>query len=176
MSHTVTISIELRDRIALAAAVLSMKGTVLGEGTHQGYQGMGMNNREAGFGFNLPGWRFPLVLRAEDNTLAFDDYNGSWGNRADIDTLKGLYAVQVARQKVTELGWQSEIQADGKLLIYHPDGGTFTVSETGVLDATGFIGKTCDVAAVIENAMGTVSERVNKVEYEEIEIHILEDE
>ena len=70
MSHTVKINVEFQDRAVLAAAVTAMGGKVIGEGTHTMYYG---NPAEVGFGFTLPNWRFPLVVRA-DNSLAFDDY------------------------------------------------------------------------------------------------------
>jgi hypothetical protein len=168
MSHTVKIAIEFQNRTALSAAVEAIGGTVRGEGTHYLFAG-----QEQGFCFELPGWRYPLVLRS-DNTLAFDDYHGSWGNVKDIDKLKGAYAIEAAHQAASEQGWISERQADGTLLIYHPSGGTFTVTNEGVMDATGFVGTSCDVAAVIEAALGPVSERQNKADYYVESVHIRE--
>ena len=160
MSHTVKINVEFQDRAVLAAAVTAMGGRVLGEGRHNLYGGQ----FEVGLGFTLPNWRFPLVLKA-DNSLAFDDYRGSWGNRADITKLTGLYAVQKARAAATAQGWMSEIQANGTLLIYHPDGGSMTVKLDGSVDCDGFVGQGCNAATVIENSIGRTEERNDKPEF-----------
>lgn len=168
MSHTVKIAIEFMNRTALAAAVAAIGGNVLGEGTWRLYAG-----QEQGFGFNLPAWRYPLVVR-KDNTLAFDDYHGSWGNRADIDKLKGFYAIEAAYQAASEQGWIADRQTDGSLLIYHPDGGTITVSATGEVDCNGFAGQGCDVASKISDALGQTLERQNKAEYFAESAHIRE--
>ncbi|HTA46392.1 MAG TPA: hypothetical protein VK789_28310 [Bryobacteraceae bacterium] len=165
VSHTVKVTVELRNREALTGAILNMKGEVLGEG--QFYIG-GMQN---GFGFRLPNWQYPLCLLA-DNNLAFDDYNGRWGKVEDIKTLEGHYAVEVGRLKANELGWMNELQANGDLLIYYPAGGTMTVKANGSVETSGFVGTGCDVSAAIENAIGTAYDRVNTEEYFIEEAHI----
>jgi len=160
VSHTVSMNVEFRDHEALAEAATRMGGTVLGAGQHRLYAGV-----EDGFGFTLPKWRYALVLRP-DNTLAFDDYHGSWGNTADIKTLGGHYSVAVAQKAATDQGWMSEVQANGSLLVYHPDGGTLTVGLDGTVDASGFVGTGCDAAASpIQLAIGSVRERNDKPEY-----------
>ena len=169
MSHTVKVSVEFKDRTSLAAAVVAMGGTVQGEGVHKLY-----SSQERGFGFSLPNWKFPLILRHDDNSLAFDDYHGSWGNVADLVTLRETYTIEVARQAATNNGWISEVQPAGELLIYYPDGGTFTVFKDGTVDANGFTGVGCDVAAKIENALGAVTDRSNKVEYHAERATVLE--
>jgi len=167
MSHTVTVKIELNDTDALAAAVAQMGGTCLGQGTHKLYS----YNSATGFGFRLPGWHYPLVLKA-DNTLAFDNFRGHWGNVKDLDTLKAHYATARAQVAAEAQGWATERQQDGSLMIYHPDGGTMTVYGDGTVDCNGFVGQGCDAAAMIENAIGTQIERNNKAEYFEQEVHI----
>jgi len=169
VSHTVTVAIELSNQSALAAAVVAMGGTVLGEGLHDLYS----IQRERGFGFRLPGWEHPLVLRSADNKLAFDDYGGHWGDVKDLDKLKGLYAIQAAQQAAFAQGWQTEYAGDGSLLVHHPNGGTLTVTEQGVFDATGFVGTSCDVVNVISQAVGTQLTRDDKCEYFQQESRIV---
>lgn len=161
-SHTVTVSIQIRDKGPLGAAVLAMGGTVIGDGIHKLYSG----NREEGFGFKLPGWRYPLILKS-DNTLAYDDFGGHWGNTADIATLTARYAIEAARQAADQQGWNAEDQADGSLKISLPTGAYMTVARDGTVDAVGFIGNACDVTSVIEEAMGTPQDRSFKPEYTE---------
>lgn len=150
MSHTVRVRVEMRDRETLGHAVSDVGGTVLGEGTYKLYQ-----NSETGFGFKLLNWKYPVVLKA-DNDLAFDDYGGYWGNRVDLDGLTQRYAIQAAKAAAEAQGWLTEEVAGGALLIYHPDGGTLTVRPDGSVDAENFVGTGCQNASeAIEAAMGT---------------------
>lgn len=159
VSHTTRIAIQLTDRAALAIAVENMGGVVLPGNTHRLYAGS-----EIGFGFRLPKWRYPLVLRA-DNTLAYDDYHGAWGSVADIKKLTGAYAIAKAQIAANGMGWTSEVLPDGNLLIHHPEGGSIHVNADGTVDANGFVGVGCDVTTAIENALGQQVERTNKSDY-----------
>jgi hypothetical protein len=169
VSHTVKLEVKLRDRDALAAAVAAMGGTVLGEGVHRMFSG---NPHETGFGFRLPGWSYPLILRA-DNTLAFDDYHGHWGDVKDLDKLNGHYAIEAGRLAAEAHCWMTERQGDS-LLIYHPSGATMTVHMDGTVESAGFVGTGCDVASAIENAIGNTIDRTNSQEYFAEQVHIVE--
>jgi hypothetical protein len=158
-SHTTRCQVEFKNRHALRAAVEAMQGEILGEGIHPLF-----SSQEAGFGFRLPGWNYPLIAKA-NGELAYDHYNGAWGKSSDIQTLIGKYAIEAARQAATEQGWMSDIQTDGSLIVYHPAGGTMTVAADGTVDAQGFTGQGCDAAQVIETAIGKESIRTNKSEY-----------
>ena len=147
-SHTTTVQIEFRDARALKAAVEAMGGRFMGEGTYKLY-----SSTEAGIGFALPHWAFPLISRA-DGSLAYDDYRGAWGNVADLERLKGAYAIEAARLAAQDLGWYTELHGED-LVIHHPDGGTLTVSPNGTVDAACFLGRDCaSAAAPIEAALG----------------------
>ena len=159
-SHTVNVKVEYRDLDALESAVGAMGGTVLGHGTHRLYQGS-----ETGFGFRLPDWRYPLVLR-DDGSLAYDDYGGAWGNVSDLDGLRGRYAMEAARQAATQLGWIAEDCAEG-LRVYHPSGGHLVVSADNV-EAFGFHGQGChDASMALASAMGKETRATAKAEYYE---------
>jgi hypothetical protein len=159
-SHTVRVNVTMKNRTALGSAVVVMKGQVLGEGTHSLFAGQ----QARGFGFTLPNWNYPLVL-GTDNVLNFDDYHGRWGRREDIATLNGHYTLEAARLAAMDQGWLSERLETGNLLIHHPEGPTITVFPDGRVDANGFQGNGCDIAAKIEDALGNVVERSNKQEY-----------
>lgn len=159
MSHTVTVRVEYRNLDALAAAVEALGGTVLGHGQHRLYEGP-----VTGWGAYLPGWEYPIVLA--DGQLHFDDYGGRWGDVALLDRLRERYAIEAARRAAQDLGWIVEDQADGSIVIYHPSGGTLTVSPSGEVAASGFVGASCtDAAAPIEQAMGRPGERTLAPEY-----------
>lgn len=148
-SHTTKVAIEIRSREALAAAVLAMGGSVLGYGTHKLY-----SSTETGFAVQLPGWRYPVIAK-DVGGLAYDNYNGSWGNAADLTKLTGRYAIEAARAAANGQGWMSQDAADGGLVVFHPSGGMMSVSPAGVVDATGFTGTACaEAGAIIEGALG----------------------
>lgn len=149
MSHTVTTKIEFRDKGPLGDAIVKMGGKVLGQGSHKLFAGF-----EGGFGFELPGWRFPLVL-TDKNELKFDDYNGAWGKQADLETLKGYYAVEMAAKVAADLMWQTE-RIDNGITVFHPQGGYITVTHDGTVDANGMVGKGCTAAVeAFSTALGT---------------------
>jgi hypothetical protein len=156
-SHTVRVAVELRDADALAAAVAALGGQWLGQGEHALYE-----RPEVGLGFRLAGWRYPLVLRA-DGTLAYDDYQGRWGRVADLDRLQGEYTLALAERRCADLGWQCERQGD-RLIVYHPAGGTLTVTAGGEVDADGFVGQGCH-DAILTLDLGRVTEAQAKPEY-----------
>lgn len=166
MSHTVTVKVVLKDKQVLGISVQKMEGEVLGEGTHILYSGP-----EHGWGFTLPRWKYPLVLR-ESGDLAFDDYKGVWGNLDDLARLRETYALETARRAATAQGWLSEDVASG-LLIHHPDGGTLTVARNGTVDANGFLGTSCAIASgTIQNALGLRETEDLKSEFYEEQVAI----
>ena len=134
-SHTARINTEFRDPKALRSAVESIGGTWIGQGSHRLY-----GSTEYGLGFTLPDWRYPLVARA-NGELAYDDYNGSWGNVADLDRLRATYTLSGVIERAAALGWQHELTAQG-LVVYHPAGGTITIQGQDVSTA-GFVGGGC---------------------------------
>jgi hypothetical protein len=159
MSHTVRVQIEFRNREALLAAVQRLNWRVLGEGSYKLF-----SSTENGLGIQIPGWKYPIIIK-DNGTVAFDDYNGQWGNRADIEKLRAEYALEAARLAAEAQGWYYERLGE-KLVIYHPDGGTITVDATGSVDASGFIGASCTRATEpIEAALGARREQIIKKEY-----------
>ena len=136
MSHTVHIRVDFKDRKRLESAVKALGGRWLGKGTHRLYGGS-----YTGDGFTLPNWQYPLVFR-DDGQMAYDDFNGAWGDVKDLDRLRAAYALDTAQKAAETQGWQTEFVGEN-LVIYHPEGGTLTVAPGGTVDATGFQGKGC---------------------------------
>jgi len=159
VSHTVKVKIEMKNTDALTRAAIALGGQVLGQGTHRLY-----SSQEDGFAIKLPGWQYPVIAKT-DGTLAYDDYQGHWGNVRDIETLKSRYAIEAARLECERLGWYCEEQ-NNSLIVYHPDGGTLTIGESGEIDASGFSGSSCsDATSPLERALGKTTESVKKNEY-----------
>jgi hypothetical protein len=150
MSHTVTIDIKMKNKEALVKAAESMNAEILGEGTHRLF-----GSSHQGLGIKLPKWNFPIVVD-ESGTAFYDNYNGAWGNPADVARLADGYAQAVVEQECENLGWYHERnEATGEVIVHHPAGGTITVGKGGVLDAQGFHGTSCaDATLKLEQAMG----------------------
>jgi len=167
-SHTMKVDVEFRDRDAFGRAAERMGGEAIGPGRHELFERDDESGEIAahdGYGIRLPDWSFPLIL-SDDGQLLFDDYEGAWGNVADIETLKSHYAVEVARSAAEAQGWYCEDAADGSVVVYHPQGGTLTVTADGTVDANGFTGTGChNPTDLISQAMGTVTDVTAKPAY-----------
>jgi len=169
MSHTITAKIEFKDTESLTRAVEKLGGNVIGHGEHGLYE-----TKERGLGFELPGWHYPLVAKS-DGTLAYDDFNGQWGNVKDIDTLKCTYTLTAVEREAQSLGWQYEWTSDMGMRVYHPSGGVLNVSEDGVIDADCFVGSACEEATTtLANAIGGVETSQRKPEYNQDVVTIQE--
>ena len=48
--------------------------------------------------FRLKGWKYDAVVQ-KDGTCKADNYNGAWGDPAELDALKQGYALQSARDR-----------------------------------------------------------------------------
>lgn len=135
MSHTAQIAADYADVGALAAAVERLGGTLLANGTHSLY-----SSTARGIGIILPGWQYPIVV-TPSQTLEYDDYNGQWGNIADLERLHEEYSWALTEIAAQRLGWQTERTGEG-VRVYHPSGATITVTSTEV-DLQGFVGGSC---------------------------------
>lgn len=98
MSHTMNIQIELHDRAALEAACQRL-GLEMVEGSHRLYQ-----TTEEGIGVFLPGWKYPVVVKA-DGTIAYDNYNGSWGDIRELNKLRAFYGLEKAKIEARKKGY-----------------------------------------------------------------------
>ena len=139
-SHTVKIKVSYTDPDALRDAVTALGWQWLGCKTHQLFSGQ----TATGHGFQIPSWRYPCVLQS-GGELAYDDYNGAWGNVADLEALKTAYLSTNVETAANLLGWQTERTPQG-ITVYHPEGGTITVDRQGVCETSGFIGRSCHEA------------------------------
>ena len=165
-SHTMKVAVEFRNLLALEKAATKIGAVSLGVGNHELYE-----DTAHGHGIRLDKWAYPLVVDIDSTgkitgELSFDNYNGQWGDIAQLDRLKGAYAVELARQTAQDEGWITEDNPDGSLLIHHNDGGTLTVSESGVVEANGFTGQGCHAPATqLSEALGSIASSTAKPAY-----------
>jgi hypothetical protein len=98
MSHTMNIQLELHDKDALLAACQRL-GLQVTEGRHKLY-----SSTEEGLGVFLPGWKYPVVIK-QDGSVAYDDYNGRWGNINELNKLKAYYGLEKAKAEARKKGY-----------------------------------------------------------------------
>ena len=167
MSHTVTVDLKFKNREAIIKAAASMGATVIGEGTHRLFSS---NNH--GFAIKLPGWNYPCVFD-EEGRVFYDNYHGMWGSPQTLEKFQEGYAGKVIEAECENLGWYCERNgATGELVVHHPSGGTITVQRGGTLDASGFIGNSCEQATErFEQALGTKLGSALKPYLNEIQIN-----
>ncbi len=99
MSHIVQIQTELRDPVAIRSACDRLKLPRSTQGTFK------MFSREAaGIGVELPGWRYPVVCDTASGQVRYDNYNGRWGEQAQLDRFLQAYAVEKAKIEARKRG------------------------------------------------------------------------
>ena len=99
MSHIVTIETEVRDPLAVQAACARLKLPPAVERTVALFSGSA-----TGLAVELPGWKYPLVCDTQSGELKFDNYEGHWGDRAELNRFLQSYAVEKARLEARRSG------------------------------------------------------------------------
>jgi hypothetical protein len=112
MSHIVTITTEVRDAVALRAACRRLN---IPEPKHETVRLF--SSQATGHAVHLPGWRYPVVCNTSTGRLAFDNYEGRWGDRAELNRLLQRYAAEKTRIEARNQGHTVSEQSlpDGSL-------------------------------------------------------------
>ena len=99
MSHIVSIRTQVRDPIAVASACnrLSLPTPVQGTAKLFGSQATGLL-------VQLPSWRYPVVIDVGKGEVAFDNFNGRWGEQRHLDRFLQIYAVEKAKLEARKQG------------------------------------------------------------------------
>ena len=100
MSHIVSIRTEVRDLLAIRAACGRIGLAEPVQGTFQLFA----RQEVTGLGVQLPGWRYPIVVNTTTGELAFDNFNGHWGEQKELDRLVQAYAVERAKLEARKRG------------------------------------------------------------------------
>jgi len=61
----------------------------LGQGVYKQY-----SQNVTGFGIQLPGYSYPVVINAETGEVSSDTYNGQWGDESVLEKLTQFAAVE----------------------------------------------------------------------------------
>jgi len=92
LSHIVEVRTEARDPEAVAAACrrLALPEPVHGETEL-------FSGPVEGLLVRLPGWRYPLACDTATGELRYDNYDGAWGDPAQLGLFLQAYAVEKAK-------------------------------------------------------------------------------
>jgi hypothetical protein len=112
MSHIVTVQTKVHDPAAVRAACQRLDLPEAAEGTANLYSG-----EATGLIVQLPGWQYPVVIDALTGTLRYDNFEGHWGDQAQLDRFLQAYAVEKAKLEARKKGYTMAEQAleDGSI-------------------------------------------------------------
>ena len=100
MSHTMNIKLELCDQEAVKAAAERLGIRVDSETkTHAIYM-----TTKSGKAIFFNNWKFPAVLQ-EDGSIAYDNYNGAWGNIDRLNEFVAYYGLEKAKIEARKKGY-----------------------------------------------------------------------
>ena len=99
MSHIVQIQTQVRDPEAIRAGCvrLQLPPPVFGEVKL-------FSRRAAGWQVQLPEWRYPIVCDVRSAAIAYDNYEGRWGDPKQLDRFLQGYAVEKAKLEARKKG------------------------------------------------------------------------
>ena len=120
MSHVVEIKTEIRDPVAIRAACqrLTVPEPVFGEVKL-------FSTSATGWAVQLPEWRYPVVCDVNTAKIAYDNYEGRWGEQVHLDRFLQGYAVEKAKLEARRKGHTVTEQAlaDGSIKLTVSVGG-----------------------------------------------------
>ena len=64
-------------------------------------------------------WRYPLICKLESGELAYDNFNGHWGEQKELDGFLQAYAVEKAKIECRKRGHAASepVEADGSIVL-----------------------------------------------------------
>ena len=120
MSHVVQIRTQVKDPVAIRAGCdrLKLAEPVYGKTKL-------FSSTLTGWAVTLPEWRYPVVCDVDSGELAFDNYEGRWGERNRLDEFLQAYAVEKAKLEARKKGYSASEQtlADGSIKVSISVGG-----------------------------------------------------
>lgn len=122
MSHVVQVQTEVRDVVAIRGACgrLGLAEPVHGEVKL-------FSSKAVGWAVRLLGWRYPVVCDVVTAKVAYDNFEGRWGEQKQLDAFLQNYAVEKARIEARQAGHTVTEQplADGSIKLTIQMGGTY---------------------------------------------------
>ena len=111
MSHTATVSVEIKDKIAFEKACKRLKLEYSLGGDVRLFDGTVVN----GMSVKLPGWRYPVVFA--DGKAHYDNYRQRWGKDSELSKFRQTYSTEAAKRKARQQGFRVSEQrlSDGTI-------------------------------------------------------------
>ena len=91
MSHVVTLQTQVRDPVAIAAACRRLALPPPTEGEAKLFSQV-----VTGYAVQLPRWRYPVVCEVAAGRIAYDNFEGRWGEVRELDRFLQAYATEKA--------------------------------------------------------------------------------
>jgi len=111
MSHTMNVNVGLKD-MSIIEQVCAKLGIEISEvGDHKLY-----NSTERGRAIRFKDWRYPLVIK-DDGSVAYDNYNGSWGKNELLGEFKAHYGLEKSKAEARKAGhsYYETVEENGDL-------------------------------------------------------------
>lgn len=112
MSHVVQIQTQVKDAAAVSAACRRLG---LAEPVQETVRLFSTEAR--GLAVRLPNWRYAIVCDLASGQVKYDDYQGRWGEKTQLDRFLQAYACEVAKLEARKRGHSVTEQqlADGSI-------------------------------------------------------------
>jgi hypothetical protein len=95
----VTVQTKVHDAAAIAAACQRLNLPAPTQGTAQLFSG-----DVTGLLVKFPGWEYPAVIDTVAGTIAYDNFEGHWGDPAHLSKFLQLYTVEKAKIEARRRG------------------------------------------------------------------------
>ncbi len=121
MSHIVSVQTKVHDPFPIAAACKRLGLAQPVQGTARLYAG-----KDSGLLLLLPGWQYPAVIDTSTGTVAYDNFQGRWGDMQHLEKFFQAYAVEKAKIEARRRGLTCTEQTlqDGSIKVQLFEGGT----------------------------------------------------
>jgi len=112
VSHVVQIQTEVRDPVAIRAACNRLELPEPVQGEFQLF-----SSTATGWAVWLPEWRYPVVCDVSTARVAYDNFEGRWGRRQELDRFLQCYAVEKTKIEARRKNYAVSEQAlaDGSI-------------------------------------------------------------
>lgn len=99
MSHIVEIKTQIKDEAAVRAACARLRLAAPAQRTVRLFSATA-----TGLAVELPQWRYPLVCDLASGALRYDNFDGLWGNPAELHRFLQSYGVEKAKLEARRQG------------------------------------------------------------------------
>ncbi len=107
MSHTATVDVHVKDKIAFEKACRRLGVEYSLNDTVQLFDGA----THTGVSVKLPDWKYPVVFTG--GKAHYDNCNERWGSTKELDRFRQTYAVEAAKRKARLQGFKVREQQLG---------------------------------------------------------------